>query len=66
MSEFPFVDPQVRRINMTEFRNMSADVLAVSVANTTLVIYTPGGQPTAVLISYQQFLEMQKLLQGPR
>lgn len=56
-SGIPYIDPNVQYVGVSKLRTLNATNL--SELNRTLVIQD-NDQPLAVVLSYEQFLEMQK------
>lgn len=58
MPEIPYIDPNVQYVGVSNLRNLNATNLQGLKAKT--IIVQQNNQPIAVIVSFEQFLEMQR------
>ena len=58
MPEIPYIDPNVQYVGVSKLRNLNATSLQNLDAKT--IVVQENNQPIAVIVSFEQFLEMQR------
>ncbi len=56
----PVIDPNVRHVGVSKLRTLNAERLRT--LDKTLVIQDPDDMPLAVMLRYEQYLEIQRVL----
>lgn len=56
----PVIDPNVRHVGVSKLRTLNAERLRA--LDKTLVIQDPDDMPLAVMLRYEQYLEIQRVL----
>ena len=60
----PFIDDRIKHVGISKLREMTADFLRQMGGERLMYVLQIDGEPLAVILSYEMFLEIQSAIQS--